>query len=76
MRRFFFALLLAGCDKPAAVPHDSAPVADSGSDSASDSGSDSASEAATAQIDPDGDDDPEDPGTGVRPTSGKFTRVG
>ncbi len=44
----------------------------------SDSGSvsDSATDAASAQIDPDGDDDPEDPGTGVRPTSGKFTRVG
>jgi hypothetical protein len=76
VRRLFLAILLAGCDKPATTPHDSASVSDSGSDADSGSISDSAPEAATAQIDPDGDDDPEDPGTGARPTSGKFTRVG
>ena len=78
VRRVFIALALAACDKPAAAPHDSASsVSDSGSDSASVSDSGSVPEAAAAaQIDPDGDDDPEDPGTGVRPTSGKFTRVG
>jgi hypothetical protein len=31
---------------------------------------------APAQLDPDGDDDPEDPGTGTLPTSGHFERVG
>jgi hypothetical protein len=75
VRRIFLAFFLVGCDKPAAAPaHDSAPASDSGSDS--DSASDAGSEAAAAQIDPDGDDDPEDPGTGVRPSAGKFTRVG
>ena len=29
-----------------------------------------------AQIDPDGDDDPADPGTGTAPASGHFERVG
>ena len=75
MRRLLLALLLAACDKPpaAAPAHDSAPAPDAASDAdpASDAG-----DAATAQIDPDGDDDPEDPGTGVRPASAKLVRVG
>jgi hypothetical protein len=79
VRRLLLALLLAACDKPAAVPPH-APDADSGSasDSAADSGSDAASapDAEAAQLEPDGDDDREDPGTGTRPTSGKFVRVG
>ena len=70
-------LLLAACDKPAALPtaHDSA-ASDGGSVSVAESGSDSAPDAVSVQIDPDGDDDPEAPGTGTRPTSGHFARVG
>jgi hypothetical protein len=70
------ALVCAGCDKPAATPH---AVSDSGSVSASDSGSDSGSDSASnavAQLEPDGNDDPADPGVGKLPTEGHFTRVG
>ncbi len=78
MRRLAFTLLfVAACDKPAASP---APADSSAPDAASliasDAAADSAPDATTAQLDPDGDDDPEDPGAGARPTTGHFTRVG
>ena len=73
-------MLIVGAACHPAAHARSAPVdaadsdADSVSVSVSDSGSDSAPEA--ARLEPDGDDDAEDPGTGTRPTSGKFVRVG
>ncbi len=65
-------LALVACDKPASVPRaadaDAARV-DASSDVA-------VIEAGPEQREADGNDDPEDPGTGVAPMSGKFTRVG
>lgn len=70
-------VLFVACDRPAAAPltasDSGSDVSDSGSASDSDSGPDSAT---VAQLEPDGNDDPEDPGTGKLPTEGHFTRVG
>jgi hypothetical protein len=79
MRRLAVLLLAAACDKPAVTPL-AASDAGSVSDSAAVSGSatDSASDAApvAAQLEPDGNDDPEDTGSGAIPSELKLTRVG
>lgn len=78
------AALAAGCgekrvssmpapDGAANVASATASTTDSGAPT--DAGHDAAP-AAPATIDPDGDDDPEDPGTGAAPKTGKFEKVG
>jgi hypothetical protein len=77
VRRLAFTLLcLAACDKPAANPRPADSSAPDAGSVASDAAADAALDSATAQLDPDGDDDPEDPGIGTRPTTGHFARVG
>jgi hypothetical protein len=70
-------LMPFACDRPAAAP---ITASDSGADSgtvyASDSGSDSAADAASAQLEPDGNDDAEETGTGAVGAELRLTRVG
>ncbi|HEY8090039.1 MAG TPA: hypothetical protein VIF09_19390 [Polyangiaceae bacterium] len=82
MRRpLLLPLLIAACSRPSAhapaAPPE--PALASASASASASALAPATASATppdAQLDPDGDDDPSDPGAGDPPTQGHFARVG
>jgi hypothetical protein len=80
MRRLATLVALAACN-PVAAPAsatDSASVSAPASAPVSDSGSDSGSDSATerAQLEPDGNDDPTDTGTGTLPAVMHLTRVG
>ncbi|MBX3230432.1 MAG: hypothetical protein KIT84_03140 [Labilithrix sp.] len=86
MLRRAFALLICvtGCTRVAATPtsssDDAGPTtkqATSGVAPDDDAGAIAdAGPPEVAQLDPDGDDDPEDPGTGTAPTSGRWEKVG
>jgi len=83
VRETFAALacIAAACTPPGATR--ATPSATAGADAAvadadanaADAGAD-AIEAGRAQIDPDGDDDPADPGSGAAPATGRFELVG
>jgi hypothetical protein len=79
VKRIFLVCLVVACRGPASSP---AVVVDAGADVVSlraDAATpvDAATEAAVAaQREPDGNDDPEDPGSGALPTTGHFVRVG
>jgi hypothetical protein len=77
VKRLLLACLVLGCRGPAASPR---VAVDAGVDVATKAADDAAAVDAApdvvAQREPDGNDDPEDPGTGTIPASGKFVRVG
>jgi hypothetical protein len=52
------------------------PAAARSSDASSNDARDASAAPAPSTIDPDGDDDPEDPGEGTAPSSGRFAKVG
>lgn len=70
------ATTTASADAGAAQPSSASSASPSAPGAPTTAGADAGADAPVATIDPDGDDEPEDPGEGRAPAKGAFTKVG